>query len=329
MAALACWWFFWFITLIGDSSGNAQELAGIALGKAVICGGVAGIWFYKARKANLALKPVINSVVAHQPLGTPEPESPQPPALIEQAQVVPAPESSQESKPTKTEEPPKPEDVNGSGMIPLAVGLGIAIAVFVALYIAISNQNPTYPLSSVAQTPPNQDSKNLFDAGLQSSPGGNPPCPSGLPAGVQIVPIDDLTTITASDGQLSHEDDGDKEAWHFSFKVLNQTAVSSPDRKFSGYCITGLALVVSLQAENGSTYEMPWKQSFSSPYSYLSPGWSQECKYLSLGSYHVPHDGDLLAWKITKAWGFPLNQSDPFAAYGGHEINATDPKSGK
>ncbi len=54
LAALAAWWFFWFITLIGESSDKAQELAGMAIAKAVICGAVAGIWFYRANQAKAA-----------------------------------------------------------------------------------------------------------------------------------------------------------------------------------------------------------------------------------------------------------------------------------
>jgi len=51
MAALACVFFIDFLFLIGQSAEQSQELAGMAIGKAVICGGAAAIWFYRARKA--------------------------------------------------------------------------------------------------------------------------------------------------------------------------------------------------------------------------------------------------------------------------------------
>lgn len=73
MAALACWWFFWFITLIGASSDNAQYLAGTALMKAIICGGAAGIWFYKARTAKAAKSLREYSLRSQQPVPTVSP----------------------------------------------------------------------------------------------------------------------------------------------------------------------------------------------------------------------------------------------------------------
>ena len=87
MAALACWWFFWFITLIGASSDNAQYLAGTALMKAVICGGAAGIWFYRARTAKAAKSLREYSLRSQQPFPT------------ELPRVIPALEPHQDSPP--------------------------------------------------------------------------------------------------------------------------------------------------------------------------------------------------------------------------------------
>jgi hypothetical protein len=129
---------------------------------------------------------------------------------------------------------------------------------------------------------------------------------------VQIVQIGDLTTITGSEGKISHELEENKEAWQFSFKVQNQTAVSQPDRTFDGYCITSLEFVVSVRSEDGKIWDMPGKRSLDAPYTYLSPGWTQEFKDLDLGTYKNPRNGNLSTWGITKAWGFPLNpESSP------------------
>lgn len=87
MAALACWWLFWFITLIAAPSDNAQYLAGTALMKAIICGGAAAIWFYRARTAKTA-----NSLRKY-PLRS------QPPVSTALPRVIPAPETHQDTQP--------------------------------------------------------------------------------------------------------------------------------------------------------------------------------------------------------------------------------------
>jgi hypothetical protein len=87
MAALACWWFFLFITLIGASSDNAQYLAGTALMKAVICGGAAGIWFYRARTAKAAMSLREYSLKSQQTFPT------------ELPRVISAPEPHQDTQP--------------------------------------------------------------------------------------------------------------------------------------------------------------------------------------------------------------------------------------
>jgi len=88
MAALACWWFFWFITLIGASSDNAQYLAGTALMKAIICGGAAVIWFYRARTAKAAKS------LREYPIRSQQPVPTEPPG------VIPALEPYQDTQPT-------------------------------------------------------------------------------------------------------------------------------------------------------------------------------------------------------------------------------------
>jgi TonB family protein len=341
MVALACWWFFWFITLIGASSDNAQYLAGIALVKAIICGGAAGIWFYRATKAKAAKSLTEYSLKSRQFVPTqlerviPSSEPPQVTSTSEPLKVTPTPGLQQDSHLPAVEQPTSPpaveelkpqteDDRIPPWLIIIAIILLVAV---VGTYVAFVAGGP-----SVQKTAPNRTE----DAAKQPSPSGTPPCPAGLPAGVQVVPIDDLTQIVGSEGQASHEPDERKEAWHFSFKVLNQTAVSRPDRRFDGYCITSLEFVVNIRSEDGEIWDVPGTQSLTPPYSYLSPGWFQEFEDVPLGSYKNPHNGNLFAWRITKAWGFPLNpdsapivkgQNDPFAAYGGHENKPPNPKS--
>jgi ribosomal protein L32 len=66
LAVLACVWFIQFLFLIGQSADQSQELAGMAIGRAVICGGAAAIWFYRARKAKQVQKLVEYTLHARQ-----------------------------------------------------------------------------------------------------------------------------------------------------------------------------------------------------------------------------------------------------------------------
>jgi tetratricopeptide (TPR) repeat protein len=103
MAALACWWLFWFITLIGASSDNAQYLAGTALMKAIICGGAAGIWFYRARTAKATKSLREDSLRSQQPFPT------------ELPRVIPAPELHQDTQPaTVVSAPQKASEPQGT-----------------------------------------------------------------------------------------------------------------------------------------------------------------------------------------------------------------------
>lgn len=303
LAALACWWFFWFLALIGQSAEHSQELAGMAFGKAIVCGAAAASWFYRARKSKQGPRLRDHSVEAIQSASPVDPNASPTPLPTDQTRMILPPNAVPDSRPPIVDPPTQSENAMSSVQW---AGIGLTCAaLLVGLIIAVA----------VSNKPVQSKPTNSLDDYLRDQKQGAPSvasCPVGLPAGVEIVPIDDLTKITASDGQLWHEPVGDREAWHFSFKILNQTAVSSSDRTFEGYCITGLALVVSVQGEDGNTYDIQGRQYLTSPYVYLSPGWTQEVKDLALGLYRVPHNGSLSSWKITKAWGFTLN------ADGGH-----------
>ena len=96
--------------------------------------------------------------------------------------------------------------------------------------------------------------------------------------------------------------------WYFSFKVTNNTAVDRPDLKFGGYCITAFQYEVEIQSDDGKHWKGSSKQNLDEQP--ISPGWSQEFtkQKLSLGSR--PKNGTLTNWRITNAWGFPLNPDD-------------------
>ena len=66
LAILACVWFIQFLVLIGQSADQSQELAGMAIGRAVICGGAAAIWFYRARKTRQVQKFVEHTLKTRQ-----------------------------------------------------------------------------------------------------------------------------------------------------------------------------------------------------------------------------------------------------------------------
>ena len=66
LAILACVWFIQFLVLIGQSADRSQELAGMAIGRAVICGGAAAIWFYRARKTRQVQKFVEHTLKTRQ-----------------------------------------------------------------------------------------------------------------------------------------------------------------------------------------------------------------------------------------------------------------------
>lgn len=304
LATLACWWFFWFITLIGASSDNAHELAGYALGKATICGAVAAFWFYKAKqgKRSAAERALVrtnitsrNSVLRqestpaeqlHQASGSASPKG----ALAPQESS-----SSPELPESASSSPSEPKELYWF-LAPLALVVPIIVFFIVAASIR------TNATSNIASPPANESGISA-----QTSP---VTCPIGLPAGVHVVPISDLSTIGGSDGKVTSISESSEDVhWTFSFKASNQTALTQPNGNFDGYCITAIQVEADLQATNGEAWKLIGKQTLGSDYFYLSPGWSQELTRVDL-SPDTKSIGDLTNWKITKAWGFPLNSAD-------------------
>lgn len=135
-----------------------------------------------------------------------------------------------------------------------------------------------------------------------------PDCPDGVPAGVPIVSIADLTGITGSDAKLKWFDYGymgnpDYDGWHLSFKVLNHTGDIEPKKsQFGGYCLTGLQYEVKMQSDNGRLWNATGKKTLDKP---LPPQDLQQLGPLNLIPHGQPRDAALVSWSITKAWGFP------------------------
>jgi hypothetical protein len=85
LAVLACVWFIEFLFLIGQSTDQSQEFAGMAIARAVISGGVAAIWFYQAHKSaapvQLSVTPLHVPTEQTQKATTPE-AGPKPQEII-------------------------------------------------------------------------------------------------------------------------------------------------------------------------------------------------------------------------------------------------------
>ncbi len=84
---------FSFSILIGQSADQSQELAGIAIGRAVICGGAAAIWFYRARKAKRAQTLVEYTLNARQSAAPVQLNVTSLPVPTEQTQLATPPEA--------------------------------------------------------------------------------------------------------------------------------------------------------------------------------------------------------------------------------------------
>ena len=91
LAGVACLSFFQFVFFISSSSDEAQYKGGMAIGRAVICGVIAGVWFYRARRERQLSALTTSSVSARLSTAT---ERPVP---TKQPKVIPTPEPPQEA----------------------------------------------------------------------------------------------------------------------------------------------------------------------------------------------------------------------------------------
>lgn len=156
------------------------------------------------------------------------------------------------------------------------------------------------------------------------------PCPSGIPTDTKVLllnSVDAALSVSGSEAKAWFDpkdhwvdyttqqwaDHGygetgyDLGQWHFSFKVSNETKVDRPELKFDGYCLASLAYEIEIESNDGTMWKGTGKFNFDPP---LSPGWSQELRELSPSLGSRPKDGNLINWRITKAWGFALDAKD-------------------
>jgi hypothetical protein len=97
LASVACLSFFQFLFFISSSSDEAQYKAGMAIGRAVICGVIAGVWIYRASREKQLDALTEHSVNARLSTAT---EKPIP---TEQPKVISTHEPPQESYPSEVE----------------------------------------------------------------------------------------------------------------------------------------------------------------------------------------------------------------------------------
>jgi TonB family protein len=225
-----------------------------------------------------------------------------------------------------------------------ANGIGLTVVVIVAIVFLVgslakrTDRRATPQLTGKERPKSDED---IFGAGKgatlppikpfdSASSNRVQPCPSGIPTDTKVLainPVDAALSVNGSEAKAWFDpkdhwvdytpqqwaDRGygetgyDVGQWHFSFKVSNETKVDPPELKFDGYCLASLAYEIEVESNDGKKWKGTGKFNFDPP---LSPGWSQELRGLnpSLGSR--PKDGNLINWRITKAWGFALNPQD-------------------
>jgi hypothetical protein len=323
LAAVACWWFFAFLTGIGSSSDRVQELAGYALGKALLCGAIAAIWFYRARgeKQGKELGLALDSELkAGQPLPegkTNKTELPQVPPIIEASSPVSSPEAAKAMPVSEAPQiaPPsswvRPEtetkEPSAGRNIFIGVVAVLSIAGLFIIGLGISRQNTEPDRTADSKNPYTQYFENLEKPQGASAPAAAAPCPDGLPAGAEVVQVEDLKNLVGSEGKLRSEKVADRDGYiyWFSFKVANETAASQQDLKFPGYCVTRLEVDLAFRLVDGTTQHVLSRRSLDS--AYLSPGWSQQLDDYPVGTSKELGPGELVSWRISKAWGFPLH----------------------
>lgn len=349
LAVLACWWFFWFLALMGQPADRSQELAGTAFAKAILCGAAAAFWFYRARKAKAAKnlsecsqkpKQLIPTQLEKVILSS-EPQEVTPASGLQQDSDLPAVE-----QPTP---PPVVEDLKLETMAEPTPGwliiFGIILAVVVIGIAVITIKRPTGS-PSVQTTPPN----SIDDALNQPNPSGPTPrtdglplgfvleCPTALPSGVVSKPLnsDDLSKVVGTDGKLASEQSYDSlnapngTAWNALLSFTNKT----------NSCIT--MAMVEFELNHAGIVSKERHSIVFQPL--LGVGETQTVSVaLRIRTPERSEDVALLGWRAIDASGFgsggdpPTNNEDelqprkdqrvPIAAHGGYEITPPNSKT--
>ncbi len=242
-------------------------------------------------------------------------------------------------KPPASKQPPVPRGSAMEGM--LVLFLLTLVGVPVIVWIGSFNPKTTDPFAKYRSSdspPPATESTDPFakyrradspprDVAPKELPAPVSPCPAGVPAGVRVVPINDLAAIVGSEAKAWYDPKdhfvaytldefaahGDnalgyyKGQWYFSFKVTNKTEFDRPDLHFGGYCLAALQFEVEIQSDDGKLWKGTGKANLLLGDDHpLGPGWQEELSSLELSLGSRPQNGNLTSWRITKAWGFPL-----------------------
>jgi TonB family protein len=354
LAVLACWWFFWFLALIGQPAERSQELAGVAFGKAVICGAAAAIWFYRARKAKQAQKLIEYTAKTREAAAPVQADVSPPPVPTEQKQSIPLPESQRDSHPSAIEQPLQPAEPLPAYFW-LSVGAAFAVVIGAGIWAYSSRNdeqttsNPTGESRSTNTTGQGQapapagqkpvDLSDLFGPNANGS-GGNSnvasACPPSLPSGVNSKPLlrDQVSNLVGWEGSLYSWEEYDDNAraflkWKALFGYKNNT----------NSCITSAVVEVDLD-HNGIVSRERHSVVFD-PILGLRESRAVDAR-LNIRTSEGSEDVALTGWRVVGVAGFSSgpppaydangfeivkDPSDPFVAYGGHEIRATNPKS--
>lgn len=352
LAVLACWWFFWFLALIGQPAERSQELAGMAFVKAIICGVAAAIWFYRARKSR-----------QFQKLGELKTETREAPAPIQLNLAAPPVGTGQEQAPSPSDSPPQsppspakqsplPEEPDKMGAW-ILIGVAFVIGTLIAFTVVYNLSKSTTtippevspsPQTGQSQAPPSNGQKpvDLSDIwgpnakGSGSNSNATLACPTALPSGVSSKPLgaDDLSKVVGTDGRLTSEQSYDSlyapngTAWNAAFSYTNKT----------GSCIT--MAVVEFELSHAGNVSKERHSIVFQPL--LGVGETQNVSVgLRIRTPERSEDVALLGWRTISASGFGSggdpptsdengfqivkNPTDPFAAYGGHLVRATIP----
>jgi TonB family protein len=348
LAALACWWLLRFFALIGQQAEQSQELAGMAFGKAIICGAVSATWFYRARKAQQMQKLADHRPKATHSAAPSQPNASIPPTLTAETRVnldadQPPGSYTPEFEQSKREEKPMP--VAGWLFI------GVVCVSFVVVLVVVVNKageaRPTNPIDEAFKTQtgqnqvpasPGQKPLDLSDVfGPKAKDAVASACPQSLPSGVGSKPLprNDLPNLVGWEGSLYSWEEYDDNArpflkWKALFGYKNNT----------NSCITSAIVEVDLD-HNGTVSKEQHSVVFD-PILGLQESRAVDAR-LKIRTPEGSEDVALTGWRIVGVSGFPSgpphandangfeivkDPNDPLAAYALHEIRPTSPRSG-
>ena len=306
MAALACWWFFLFLTLMGQDSGRSQELAGMAFGKSIICGAAAAIWFYRRRKT-IQVQKLDDSCVKDRLLVPPiQSNAPPPPTSTQEAQIIPPPVLPTESHSLEIEEPPQGKETITAGVWIVS---GAVFVIFSGIIIGLafsSNNSGTESVGLSATRGPNPTSVATPSNSTAPPPSPSIPCPTALPAGVSSRALNavDLSKVVGTDGNLTSEQSYDSlsapngTAWNAHFTYEDRTNI----------CIT--VATVELELSHAGS---PSKERHSIVFQpILGVGEKQTVSVvLRIRTPERSEDVALLGWRTVSGFGFASGADVP------------------